>query len=82
MTPSEALSEQSRQAGLTAFVLQPNGSVAGWGNNNHGQTSPPAGLSGVIAIAPGGGLGGFSLGLRSDGTVVGWPALCRQGGLR
>ncbi len=40
-----------------------------WGDNSYGQTPVPAGLSGVKAIAAG---GGHSLALRSDGTVVAW----------
>src|SRR4051812_22825410 len=45
------------------------GSVVGWGDNSYGQASPPAGLTGVIAIAAG---QVHSLALKSDGTVVGW----------
>ncbi|MGD1017869.1 MAG: fibronectin type III domain-containing protein [Verrucomicrobiia bacterium] len=44
-------------------------SVAGWGNNSYGQTTPPTNLTGVVAIA-----GGYyhSLALIGNGTVVGW----------
>lgn len=65
---------------LTAWLLalvslalpasaQPDGTVVGWGWNEYGQASPPAGLSNVVAIAT-----GFlhSLALLADGTVVGW----------
>ena len=43
--------------------------IVGWGLNSSGETTPPAGLSGVVAIAA-----GFedSLALKGDGTVVGW----------
>jgi uncharacterized protein (TIGR03437 family) len=43
--------------------------VVGWGNNDDGQATTPAGLSGVVAISGG---GAHSLALTSDGTVVGW----------
>jgi hypothetical protein len=45
------------------------GTVVGWGSNNLGQTSPPAGLTGVTAIAAN---GSRSLALKGDGTVVAW----------
>ena len=51
---------------------RPYGGVStllGWGNNGEGQTTIPAGLSGVTAIAAG---SSHSLALKSDGTVVGW----------
>jgi alpha-tubulin suppressor-like RCC1 family protein/fibronectin type 3 domain-containing protein len=44
-------------------------SVIGWGDNYVGQTTIPAGLTGVVAIA-GGGL--QSMALKSDGTLVEW----------
>ena len=44
-------------------------SVVGWGNNSDGQLTPPAGLTGVVAISAG---YFHSLALKSDGTVVGW----------
>jgi hypothetical protein len=48
----------------------PTGTVVAWGDNGDGQTTvPTAALSGVTAIAAG---GGFSLALKSDGTVVAW----------
>jgi hypothetical protein len=45
------------------------GTVVAWGDNTSGETTIPAGLSGVVAIAGG---DDFSLALKSDGTVVGW----------
>jgi hypothetical protein len=51
-----------------AQALTP-GTVVGWGNNYHGQTNIPAGLTGVTAIAAG---HEHSLALKTDGTVVGW----------
>ncbi|MGD0650215.1 MAG: fibronectin type III domain-containing protein [Verrucomicrobiia bacterium] len=44
-------------------------SVVGWGDNSYGQTTPPSGVSNVMAIAAGAWHG---LALKSDGTVVGW----------
>ena len=43
--------------------------VIGWGWNNNGQATPPAGLTNVVAVSAG---AGQSLALRADGTVVGW----------
>jgi hypothetical protein len=43
--------------------------VVGWGWNNNGQATPPAGLTNIVAVSAG---GGQSLALRADGTVVGW----------
>lgn len=51
------------------LALKSDGTVVGWGPNNRGQASIPAGLSGVTAIAAG---GEHSLALLNDGTVVGW----------
>ena len=45
------------------------GTVVAWGFNVAGQTNPPAGLSGVIAIAAD---GDHTVALKSDGTVVAW----------
>ncbi len=43
--------------------------VVAWGDNYNGQTTVPAGLTNVQAIAAG---SSHSLALRSDGTVVAW----------
>ena len=43
--------------------------VAAWGNNDSGQTTVPAGLSNVVAIAAG---YYHSLALTSNGSVVAW----------
>jgi hypothetical protein len=45
------------------------GVVVAWGQNNWGQTAVPAGLSNVVAMAPG---SMHNLALKSDGTIVGW----------
>jgi uncharacterized delta-60 repeat protein len=52
-----------------SLVPLPPGTVVAWGNNGNGQTSVPAGLSGVAAIACG---GYHTVALNSDGTVVAW----------
>jgi endonuclease/exonuclease/phosphatase family metal-dependent hydrolase len=44
-------------------------SLAAWGDNSSGQTSPPGGLTNIVAIAAG---NGHALALKSDGTVIGW----------
>jgi hypothetical protein len=52
-----------------ALALKTDGTVVAWGNNANTQSTVPAGLRDVIAIA----VGNFhSLALRNDGTVVGW----------
>ena len=44
-------------------------SVAGWGDNNYGEATPPTNLANVVAIAGG---NSHSLALIGNGTVVGW----------
>ncbi len=51
------------------LVLLPDGNVQAWGNNEHGQTTVPASLQGVVAISAG---GYHSMALRSDGTIAAW----------
>ncbi len=43
--------------------------VRAWGDNSGGQTSVPAGLTGVVAVSAG---AAHSLALKNDGTVVSW----------
>jgi HEAT repeat protein len=52
-------------AGGCALALKRDGTVVAWGPDYDGLTEPPAGLTNVIAIAPG-------LALKRDGTVVAW----------
>ncbi|KAB2661568.1 MAG: hypothetical protein DVB32_02330, partial [Verrucomicrobia bacterium] len=47
----------------------PDGTVVAWGDNSYGQTTVPAGLTGVTAIAAG---SYHTVRLKSDGTVVAW----------
>lgn len=68
------------------LALKYDGTVFGWGNNGHGEATgvlnqqPPYSskglvringeiLSNIIAIAAG---NGYSLGLKKDGTIIGW----------
>jgi len=55
--------------GAHGLALRRDGTVTGWGYNYYGQTTPPPGLSGVVAISAG---RDHSLALRPDGTVVAW----------
>jgi len=66
-----------------SLALKSDGTVWAWGLNKYGQLgdgtttnrgSPVqvTGLSGVVAIAAGGGYSGHSLALKSDGTVWAW----------
>jgi hypothetical protein len=60
---------QIAAGGSHSLALKYDGTVVAWGYNNNGQSSVPAGLSGVTQIAGG---GAHSLALKSDGTVVAW----------
>ena len=52
-----------------SLVLKNDGTVVAWGNNYRGQSTVPAGLSGIKAI----GAGYYhSLAIKADGTVVAW----------
>jgi alpha-tubulin suppressor-like RCC1 family protein len=74
-------------AGLShSLALKADGTVVAWGSNSEGQTDLSAGLANVAAIAAGGWYeqgrigtnlsysSGFSLALKTDGTVVAWGA--------
>ena len=70
-TPASASSAAKRfSAGLYhCLSIKPDGTVAAWGDNEYGEASVPAGLTGVVAVSA-----GFyhSLALKSNGTVVAW----------
>ncbi len=52
-----------------SLALKADGTVVGWGDNSHGQTAIPVGLSNVVAMAAG---ADYGLALKADGAVVGW----------
>jgi alpha-tubulin suppressor-like RCC1 family protein len=53
------------------LALKADGTVVAWGKNTYGQTTVPAGLSNVVAVAASA-TGDHSLALKADGTVVAW----------
>ena len=55
--------------GYHNLVLKADGRIAGWGLNDWGQSTAPAGLSNVAAIAAG---GYHNLALKADGSVMAW----------
>ena len=59
--------------GEHSLALKDDGTVVAWGRNLSGESTVPAGLSNVVAIAAGGRSNtGFSLALTKEGTVVAW----------
>lgn len=69
--PAAALSGVTAVAvgNVHATALKSDGTVVTWGCGTCGIT-PPAGLSGVVAVAAG--VDGSSLALKSDGSLAGW----------
>jgi hypothetical protein len=55
--------------GGDVLALKLDGTVVGWGRDQHGEDSVPQGLHDVVAIAAG---DRFELALKSDGSVVAW----------
>ncbi len=57
-------------AGTThSLALRQDGTIVGWGDNQAGESTPPAGLTNAVAISAG---AADSLALKADGTVVCW----------
>jgi len=53
---------------LFSLALKSDGSIVGWGDNDYGQASPPAGND-YTAITAG---NLHTIALKSDGSIVGW----------
>lgn len=67
---TDGSSAVSRATGFVN-VLIPGATVVGWGADWNGQSTAPAGLTGVVGIAAG---SGHSVALKADGTVSEWGA--------
>ena len=65
----KAMQRAGMKAETVKRTLTQGGTVVAWGRNSEGQTTVPAGLSGVVAIAAG---GYHTVALKQDGTVVAW----------
>jgi len=66
--PNGLIATQVSAGGSFFLAIRPDGTVAAWGYNNHGQCDVPDGL---IATQVSAGYY-YSLALRPDGTVVAW----------
>ncbi len=65
----KAMQRAGMKAETVKRTLTQGGTVVAWGYNKFGQTTVPAGLSGVVAIAAG---EYHTVALKQDGTVVAW----------
>ena len=65
----KAMQRAGMKAETVKRTLTQGGTVVAWGKNDDGQTTVPAGLSGVVAIAAG---DQHTVALKQDGTVVAW----------
>ena len=73
--PAKSLFKAIEPGNFHTVGLLLDGTVAGWGCNDNGQCTPPAGLAGVVQVAAGGwyeNIGGHSAALLIDGTVQAW----------
>ncbi len=71
--PLERIGKAMQWAGMKEETMKraltQGGTIVAWGENDKGQTTAPAGLSGVVAIAAG---GLHTVALKQDATVVAW----------
>jgi hypothetical protein len=67
---TDGASEVTRATGFVN-VLIPGATVVGWGANWSGESTPPVGLTSVVAIASG---NSHTVALKADGTVIAWGA--------
>ena len=65
----KAMQRAGIKAETVKRALTQGGTAVAWGYNSDGQTTVPAGLSGVVAIAAG---DYHTVALKQDGTVVAW----------
>ena len=65
----KAMQRAGMKAETVKRTLTQGGTVVAWGSDDRGQTTVPAGLSGVVAIAAG---RHHTVALKQDGTVVAW----------
>ena len=65
----KAMQRAGMKAETVKHTLTQGGTVVAWGKNREGQTTVPAGMSGVVAIAAG---GYHTVALKQVGTVVAW----------
>ena len=57
-------------AGYSHYLaIQHDGTVVAWGDNDYGESSPPAGLSNVVGVAAG---NSISLARLANGKVAAW----------
>jgi outer membrane protein assembly factor BamB/alpha-tubulin suppressor-like RCC1 family protein len=69
VNPIDGTGNLAVSAGLEYdLALKRDGSIVGWGRNDYGQATPPAGND-YVAIAAG---YDHSLALKQDGSIVGW----------
>src|SRR3954471_12261860 len=52
-----------------SFAIKTDGTIVGWGRNNHGQTAPPAGLSNIVLIGVG---RACTIALDTNGNIYAW----------
>lgn len=58
--------------GTFNFLIRPDGTLIGFGNNGYNQATPPSDLSSVVDVAIGQGTYGHAIALKADGTISTW----------